>query len=225
MADEPGTDSQIDTGTNEQTGSAVQGAQSTETDSPQQQQQQETPEEALQRVTQELNAARAEAGKQRVNAKQKAAEDRENEVVNKLLNALGRKPDGSKKVTTDELTSEIEAERQHTSALAAENTVLRVASQAGADPDRLLNWQPFTSELKELDSSDEKYSESVQALIKKYTGANPFLSARVAVKTGTKMGSGTASQVTKEQFDKMDGAQLAALAVANPTLYAQLDAS
>lgn len=224
MADEPGTDSQIDAGTNAQTGSAVQGAQSTETDASQPQHK-ETPEEALQRVTQELNAARAEAGKQRVNAKQKAAEDRENEVVNKLLNALGRKPDGSKKVTTDELTSEIEAERQHTSALAAENTVLRVASQAGADPDRLLNWQPFTSELKELDSSDEKYSESVQALIKKYTGANPFLSAQVAAKTGTEMGSGTASQVTKEQFDKMDGAQLAALAVANPTLYAQLDAS
>lgn len=222
MADEPGTDSQIDAGTNEQTGSAVQGAQSTETDASQHK---ETPEEALQRVTQELNAARAEAGKQRVNAKQKAAEDRENEVVNKLLNALGRKPDGSKKVTTDELTSEIEAERQRTSALAAENTVLRVASQAGADPDRLLNWQPFTSELKELDSSDEKYSESVQALIKKYTGANPFLSAQVAAKTGTEMGSGTASQVTKEQFDKMDGAQLAALAVANPALYAQLDAS
>lgn len=222
MADEPGTDSQIDAGTNTQTGSAVQGAQSTETDASQHQ---ETPEEALQRVTQELNAARAEAGKQRVNAKQKAAEDRENEVVNKLLNALGRKPDGSKKVTTDELTSEIEAERHRTSALAAENTVLRVASQAGADPDRLLNWQPFTSELKELDSSDEKYSESVQALIKRYTGANPFLSAQGAAKTGTEMGSGPASQVTKEQFDKMDGAQLATLAVANPTLYAQLDAS
>lgn len=224
MADEPGTDSQIDAGTNEQTGSAVQGAQSTETDASQSQHE-ETPEEALQRVTQELSAARAEAGKQRVNAKQKAAEDRENEVVNKLLNALGRKPDGSKKVTTDELTSEIEAERQHTSSLAAENTVLRVASQAGADPDRLLNWQPFTSELRELDSGDEKYGESVQALIKKYTGANPFLSAQAAAKTGTEMGSGTASQVTKEQFDKMDGTQLAALAVANPTLYAQLDAS
>lgn len=154
---------------------------------------QESEADRIARLERELTAARQEAGKERVNAKASAAESATQDVLTKVLGALGIEPDGKKKVTIDDVTSDLAKRDGKILDLTAENAVLRRAAQAGADPDKLLNWSPFVQAMKALDPSDQgKYGKAVDALIAETVSANPFLKlAQAAGKSGTELSGGT----------------------------------
>jgi hypothetical protein len=184
--------------------------------------QQETPEQTIARLTREVESARKEAGKSRVNAKQAAADEARNATLSKVLEALGVKADGSKKVSLEDVQAESAKKDASLAQLAAENLVLRRAGALGADADKLLNWSPFTSAVGKLDPSSDDYQTQVDALITEQKASNPFLATQAVGKSGSEIGGSGPQAITKERFDAMSGAEKNQLYITNPGLYQQL---
>lgn len=180
----------------------------------------ETAEQTIARLTRELADTRAETGRQRVTAKTKAADEREETIIKKLMAALGREEDGSKTVSSDELALELKAEKAK-----ARNLELRenVRSQAPADVDasRLLKFTDFLDAVKDVDPSD---AAAIKKAVTDTVAANPWLKTALAAgKGGTEMSGGTGDgAITKEAFAQMTGAQRNQLFRSNPALYNRL---
>jgi hypothetical protein len=213
----------------EENGSVEPGEQAGEEQSqqaqaqqPGQDDQQETPEQTIARLTREVESARKEAGKSRVNAKQAAADEARNATLSKVLEALGVKADGSKKVSLEDVQAESAKKDASLAQLAAENLVLRRAGALGADADKLLNWSPFTSAVGKLDPSSDDYQTQVDALITEQKASNPFLATQAVGKSGSEIGGSGPQAITKERFDAMSGAEKNQLYITNPGLYQQL---
>lgn len=83
----------------------------------------------------------------------------------KVLAALGLKPDGSEKDPDPaELQSTLEQERQKIAATQQENLVLRVAPLVGANADKMLDSMTFRAKLEALGPQPAR--EAVEALIR-----------------------------------------------------------
>lgn len=184
--------------------------------------QQETPEQTIARLTREVESARKEAGKSRVNAKQAAADEARNATLSKVLEALGVKADGSKKVSLEDVQAESAKKDSSIAKMAAENVVLRRAGALGADADKLLNWSPFTNAVGKLDPAADDYQTQVDQLITEQKTSNPFLATQAVGKSGSEIGGSGPQAITKERFDAMSGEELNTLYRNDPATFKRL---
>lgn len=217
MADENGS-----TEAGEQASEEAQPGQTPDAQQPDKGDQQESPEQTIARLTREVESARKEAGKSRINAKTAAADEARTATLSKVLEALGVKADGSKKVSLEDVQAESAKKDASIAQMAAENVVLRRAGALGADADKLLNWSPFTSAVGKLDPSSDDYQTQVDQLITEQKTSNPFLATQAVGKSGSEIGGSGPQAITKERFDAMSGAERNQLYITNPGLYQQL---
>ena len=178
--------------------------------------------ERIAQLERENAELRRENGQRRVKAK-----TAEEEALATVAKALGFSTDGKKEVSLDEMTKQVSDLTSENQKLRTENRILRRAGAADADPDKLLNWAPFTRDVAALDQSDEsKFQENVDSLIKEYVSKNPFLSVAqaAAARSGVEMsgGSGETSVTTPEQFAKLSNAEKNKLYQTNPDLFRQM---
>ena len=218
MAEENGSTEAGEQGAEEQD----QQGQAPDSQQPDKADQQETPEQTIARLTREVESARKEAGKQRVNAKQAAADEARNATLSKVLEALGVKADGSKKVSLEDVQAESAKKDATLAQMAAENVVLRRAATLGADADKLLNWSPFTSAVGKLDPSSDDYQTQVDQLITEQKTSNPFLATQAVGKSGSEIGGSGPQAITKERFDAMSGEELNTLYRNDPATFKRL---
>lgn len=104
----------------------------------------------------EIERLRAENGKERTNAKTKAAEDARNELVKELGKALGFVKDGDAKPDPEALTKQISTLSTEATQAKTELAVYKAASKAGADADALLDSRGFLAKLTDIDPTDTK---------------------------------------------------------------------
>lgn len=172
------------------------------------------------RLESELTAARAEAGKGRVNAKQQAADTARAELTAQLLGILDPSKAGQE-ATPEELTQQLTTAQAQARQTAVELAVYRTAAAAGADADALLDSRTFADSLAGIDPAD---TAAVIVAVKAAVTANPRLGAKP---TGPQVGgsefNGAPPQgVTATQFAAMDYAARAELYQSDPTTYRRL---
>ncbi|MFD9863476.1 hypothetical protein [Streptomyces alboflavus] len=128
------------------------------------------------RLESDLAAARAEAGKQRVTAKQRAADEARTQLAQDIGRALGVVPEGEQ-ADPAHLTEQLTASQAQARQTAVELAVYRAAAAAGADPDALLDSRTFAASLADVDPAD---AAAVTAAITTAVTANPKLAAAAA---------------------------------------------
>lgn len=183
------------------------------TPTPQAPQQPELEASRVARLEDELKQARAEAGKSRVNAKQAAADEARQDTLAKVLGALGLEQDGTRKVTLDDVTSQLEQAKQQQREAHLELAVYRQSAALNANPDALLDSRAFLTAAADLDPSD---AEAVKAAIKQAVTTNPTLAARVAGKSGAEY-SGSVPGATSAATQAAPGQARLAAAYAENT--------
>ncbi|MCY0942594.1 hypothetical protein [Streptomyces antarcticus] len=172
------------------------------------------------RLESDLAAARAEAGKGRVTAKQQAADNARAELTAQLIGILDPSKAGQE-ATPEELTQQLTTAQAQARQTAVELAVYRSATAAGADPDALLDSRQFADSLADVDPAD---TAAVTAAIKAAITANPRLGAKP---TGPHIGgsefNGAPPQgVTATQFAAMPYAERAELYQTDPAMYRRL---
>lgn len=172
------------------------------------------------RLESDLAAARAEAGKGRVTAKQQAADNTRSELTAQLLGILDPSKAGQQ-ATPEELTQQLTTAQAQARQTAVELAVYRTATAAGADPDALLDSRTFADSLADIDPTD---TAAVTAAIKAAITANPRLGAKP---TGPHVGgsefNGAPPQgVTATQFAAMPYGERAELYQSDPATYRRL---
>ncbi len=167
-----------------------------------------------------LKKARADAGKSRVNAKTKAAEDAQAAMVQQIGKALGLIKDEKDKPTADQLTEQLTAQQEAAKAAQTQLAVYRASGKL-ADPDMLLDSSSFLASLKDVDITDTK---AVQGAVKAFVTDHPkFAPTQVAGASTVEHPGGTGEgETTPQQFRAMGIAERTALKQSNPTLYARL---
>lgn len=137
----------------------------------------------------EIERLRAENGKERTNAKSKAAEDARNELTQSIGKALGLIKDGDEKPDPDELTKQIGALSTEATQAKTELAVYKAANKAGADADALLDSRGFLAKLTDIDPTDSKaITKAIEDAVKN----NPKLKlVRAAGTSGADFTGGT----------------------------------
>lgn len=128
------------------------------------------------RLESDLAAARAEAGKSRVTAKQRAADEARTQLAQDIGRALGIVPDGQE-ADPAQLTAQLTASQAQARQTAVELAVYRHAAEAGGDADALLDSRAFAASLDDIDPTD---TAAIQAAIEATVTANPKLAAAPA---------------------------------------------
>ncbi|MFF3353376.1 hypothetical protein ACFYWN_12125 [Streptomyces sp. NPDC002917] len=125
------------------------------------------------RLESDLAAARKDAGKSRVTAKQQAADDARAELAQQIGKALGIVQDDQ---TADpaKLTEQLTASQAAARQTAVQLAVYRTAAAAGGDADALLDSRSFIDTLTDVDPAD---ATAVTAAITAAVTANPKLAA------------------------------------------------
>ncbi|MFE6500765.1 hypothetical protein [Kitasatospora sp. NPDC057738] len=133
------------------------------------------------RLTKELAAARSEAGKERTTAKETAAQEARNALVQDLGKALGLVKD-EKDIPPDpaKLTAEIERATAAHRETSIELAVFKGAAKAGADPGALTDSRAFMASLGKLDPGADDFAAKVGKAIEKAIVDNPKLAATAA---------------------------------------------
>ncbi|MGW9385401.1 hypothetical protein [Streptomyces globisporus] len=170
-----------------------------------------------------LTDARAEAGKTRVTAKQKAADEARAELLAQFT-ALIDPSKGEQPATAEQLTQQLTESQQQARQTAVELTVYRTARAAGGDPDALLDSVAFVRSLSDIDPTD---TTAVTAAIQAAVTANPKLSTAPAgpSRGGSDFTGQQGGAVTPAQFAAMDYAARAELYQNDPGTYRQLAGS
>lgn len=180
------------------------------------------PAATIARLEQELAAARAEAGKNRVTAKQRAADDARQELTQQLLGILDPSRAGQQ-ATPEQLTQQLEAEQSKAKATAVELAVYRTAREAGGDPDALLDSRQFAASIADLDPTD---TAAVKSAVEAAVTANPKLAAQTApagpARSGSEFTGPPSSAPTAAQFAAMNYAQRVELMQSDPDTYRRL---
>ena len=130
----------------------------------------EDPRLVIERLEAEVKAARQEAGKARINAKQAAADEARAELAQQVGKALGLVADDP--VDPAALTQQIEASQAQARQAQIELAVYRAADTAGGDPIALLDSRTFLETAASIDPSD---SDALVAAIGQAVTANPRL--------------------------------------------------
>jgi hypothetical protein len=173
------------------------------------------------RLTSELAAARAEAGKTRVTAKQTAADEARADLAKQVMSLLD--PNAAQEEATPEQLVERLTEQQ----ARARNAEMRLAvfgaaAAAGADPQALNDSVTFRDSLANIDPTD---TAAVTAAITAAVAANPRLAAQLPTgpaRGGVEFGGTPGGEVTREQFAAMDYRARTALYQSDPDTYRRL---
>ncbi|WP_275463369.1 hypothetical protein [Streptomyces noursei] len=175
------------------------------------------------RLEQQLAAARRDAGKQRVTAKQAAADEARAELAQQIGRALGLVQDDTPPDPAA-LTQQLADEQQRARQTAVELAVYRTAREAGGDPDALLDSRTFAAAVADLDPADVA---AVRAAVEAAVAANPKLAVQRPAgpaRAGTEFSGPPSQGVTPAQFAAMDYAQRAELFQSDPDTYRRLAA-
>lgn len=121
-----------------------------------------------------LSDARAEAGKGRITAKQKAADDARTEIAQQIGKALGLvqddgPPDPAK------LTEQVADLSGQLRAARSELAAYRAAGTEGANASRLLNSRSFVEKLAALDPTAEGFADQLKKAITDEVATDPDL--------------------------------------------------
>ncbi|MET9468494.1 hypothetical protein ABZY44_27645 [Streptomyces sp. NPDC006544] len=172
------------------------------------------------RLEADLAAARAEAGKGRVNAKQAAADTARAELTAQLIGILDPSKAGQQ-ATPEELTQQLTTAQAQARQTAVELAVYRTATAAGADPDALLDSRQFADSLADVDPAD---TAAVTAAIKAAVQANPRLGGKPTGPQlgGSEFGGPPPQGITAAQFAAMPYAERAELYQSDPATYRRL---
>ncbi|WP_411141382.1 hypothetical protein [Streptomyces sp. x-80] len=135
------------------------------------------PAAQIARLERQLAEARAEAGKTRVTAKARAADEARTQLAQEIGRALGLAQDADAAPDPAALTQQLAAEQQQARQAAVELAVYRAAGAAGADPDALLDSRAFADAVAELDPTD---TAAVQATITEALKTTPRLASTPA---------------------------------------------
>ncbi|MFE9340862.1 hypothetical protein [Streptomyces sp. NPDC007063] len=176
------------------------------------------------RLETELADARKEAGKTRVTAKQKAADEARQELADKLLGILDPSRAGQQ-ATPEELTQQLSTAQEQARQTAVELAVYRTAREAGGDADALLDSRAFAEAVADLDPTD---AAAVRTAVEAAVAANPKLAAAQQPagppRSGTEFNGPPSQGVTAQQFAAMDYGQRAELFQTDPDTYRRLAA-
>ncbi|TDB86280.1 hypothetical protein E1264_18470 [Actinomadura sp. KC216] len=135
-----------------------------------------------------LRDARADAGKSRTTAKQKAADEARQDLAQQIGKALGLVKDGDDAPDPAKLAEQLTGAQEEGRQARVELAVYKAAGKNGGDPEALLDSRAFVKQLADIDPTDGK---KVAELIKKAVESNPNLAARTAPRAGgTDMGGG-----------------------------------
>lgn len=166
----------------------------------------ETAEQTIARLTAELTSARQEAGKSRVNAKQAAADEARQSLVQEIGKALGIVKDESEQVDPAKLTAQLTDQQAAAQAAQVQLQVFKAAAKHGADPEALLDSNSF---LRTLDGLAPADADKIDAAIKAAVEANPKLkTAPAAGRSGAEFAGGTGE--ARKQPASLDAAVRAA---------------
>jgi hypothetical protein len=128
-----------------------------------------------------IRDTRADAGKARNDAKQKAADDARAELAQTIGKALGLVKDGDKeKVDPVELTRQLTDSRAETRETKAELVVWRNAADLKVDAQALTDSKAFANATKDLDPSSETFEADVKKAAQAAVKQNPKLAASQA---------------------------------------------
>lgn len=136
----------------------------------------EDPAAAIARLEKELEKARAEAAKSRVNAKNTAAEQARQDLAQQIGKALGLVKDDDKAdpaKLTEQLTARQASERDALVRLA----VYETTDQHGGNPAALTDSRTFLAKAAQLDPTATDFAAQVAAAAKEAVTANPTLKA------------------------------------------------
>jgi hypothetical protein len=128
-----------------------------------------------------IRDTRAEAGKSRTNAKQTAADEARQAVLDEFAVKLGYK-----KGETDpaKLTEQLNDERDTARQARVELSVFRRAAKHDGDPDALLDSRQFQASIAELDPAAADFEAKVEAAIKTAVKDNPKLKKTAPAASG-----------------------------------------
>lgn len=124
-----------------------------------------------------ISDTRAEAGKDRTNAKAQAAEQARQDLAQQIGKALGLVKD-DKPADPAELTKKLTAVQDAHRTTAVELAVYKGAGRHGADPDALTDSRQFLAALDKLDPTASDFADQVSTAIKKAVEKNPKLKAQ-----------------------------------------------
>lgn len=135
---------------------------------------------------------------------QAAADEAVAELTKNIGKALGLVKD-DEPANPDELTKQIETEREAAKAARVELAVFRAAGKHSADPDALLDSRSFLTKVKDLDPTADDFASQVEDAIKTTVETNPKLRVvQAATKAGSDLSAGNADpskgQLTREQL-------------------------
>ncbi len=141
----------------------------------------ETAEEKIARLEGEVKSARAEAGKERINAKQTAADEARTDLAKQVGKALGLIPDDVAdpvKLLEQATTAQAQAKQS-----AVELAVFRSADAANADPIALLDSRAFLEKVAAIEPTD---TAALTAAITEAVAENPRLGKTALAGSGMK---------------------------------------
>lgn len=129
----------------------------------------------------EIARLRRENGTARTAARDKAATDARNAVVQDIGKALGLIKDGDKAPSAEVLAEQVRTSTAAARTASVELAVFRAAGSAGADADALLDSRAFLAKVADLDPAAADFQTKVTAAINDAVKANPKLkTVRVA---------------------------------------------
>lgn len=186
-------------------------------------QQAETDADKIARLEREVRSARSEAGNERLNAKQQAAKDARDALVQELGKTLGF-IQGNETLDPAELTSKLQAAEAENQKAKVENAIILAAIGQDVDVKALLR-------LGDFDDLDPSKPEDVKAAIEKAVTDWPLLKTSTATQTPGAPVAPTSAQhtggsgegaITPERFKNMSYAERVDLFTTNRALYDQL---
>ncbi len=124
-----------------------------------------------------IRTARDGEAKARTNAKQKAAQDAENAVVQRIGKALGLIKDGDGAPDPEKLTQQLTAEQTRAREAQVQLAVYQAAGKNGGDPGALLDSRSFLAKVADLDPTSNDFGDKVAEAIKAAVKDNPKLAA------------------------------------------------
>lgn len=169
-----------------------------------------------------ISDTRKEAGDARVAAKTEAAQEAQQQLAKDIGKILGLVEDD--KVDPDALLKQVQEAQAERTAAARELAVFRAASEAGGDPDALLDSNSFLHSIESVDPTD---LGKIKAAISEAVKNNNRLAAVKSGsgrshRSGTDAGGAGEVPITAEAFAKMSGSERNALYNSNPDLYNRL---
>lgn len=170
-----------------------------------------------------ISGLRKENGKERINAKQQAAQEARTGVLDEIAKALGLKSD--EKPTVEALQATVTEKDDALATVTAERdqaklhlAVLRNAKTAGADPDLLLDSHSFTASLADVDLSN---TPALIEQMKTWVQDNPKYAAAQVVGASTIEHTGGTGEkpIDVNTFKAMTLPEKATFARSNPAAF------